>query len=41
MRDVQAKSDVRAIFDGACRDVVSMQLSDRALEVTIAMHDWG
>ena len=34
IRDVQAKSDVRAMFDGAGRDVVSMQLSDRALEVS-------
>ena len=34
IRDVQAESDVRAMFDGAGRDVVSMQLSDRALEVS-------
>jgi hypothetical protein len=29
---VQAKSDVRAMLDDAGRDVVSMQLSDGALE---------
>jgi hypothetical protein len=35
---VQAKSDVRAMFDGTCRDVVLMQLND--CELGLTMHDW-